>query len=206
MKVLQLDTESVSTLISTGQLFSPSFVRLGISLEFFIHASSNKAAIRHIVRIVVDRVVKFKFLLMPTGFGHHVKFPSLQYITCESFNHLILWWHVHFSQSFLELPSHLGDFPVKCAYFGIFGFNQEPQIAWLILQLPICSLPLQVHLLWVLVSLNYIEVQLIVFLSKSLIFFLQGRQWLLIEFVLCLWHVQLILRSLVSLSHFEQLR
>jgi hypothetical protein len=90
VKVLQLDTESVSTLVGTGQLFSPSFVRFSVTLKFFIHASSNKAAIRHIVRIVVDRVVKFKFLLMTTGFGHHVKFPSLQYITCESFNHLIL--------------------------------------------------------------------------------------------------------------------
>jgi hypothetical protein len=91
LEVLELDAEPVSTLVCTGQFLCPSLVRLCvITLEFIVHTSSNQATIGHIIRIVVNRMIKFKLLLMPASLRHHVEFPSLENVPCEPLNHLIL--------------------------------------------------------------------------------------------------------------------
>ena len=102
-------------------------------------------------------------------------------IRVQTANDLVLRWHV---KLFHHAIQFLAQFYILLIEFGnltIFLGKQEFQIFYLVLSLAALSLPFEVGTVSMLTVLNQLEVKIIVFFNKSLIFLLKRRHRLSVK-------------------------
>jgi hypothetical protein len=108
---------------------------------------------------------------------------NIMHLSCrsQSSKNLILRWQIKFLHYTIKLLSKLQIFSIKLLVSQILLTDQEPEILSLILGLPQNSFPSEFSSISIFFTLNKLEMQVIVLLYESLVFFLQWHYCLSIK-------------------------
>ena len=102
-------------------------------------------------------------------------------IRVQTANDLVLRWHVKLLHHTIQFLAQFYILLIEFDNLTIFLGKQEFQIFYLVLSLAALSLPFEVGTVSMLTVLNQLEVKIIVFFNKSLIFLLERRHRLSIK-------------------------
>ena len=175
----------VCSLISTAQFLGP-FKIFGAAWSWVLFWTSeasifiNTIFICSDVRVVLD-------IALSESLGHlEGLFRSSQnvmHLSCrgQSSKNLILRWQVKLLHYTIKLLSKLQIFSIKLLVSHILLADQEPEILRFILGLPQNSFPSEFSCISIFFTLNQLEMQVVIFLYESLVFFLQWHDCLCIK-------------------------